>query len=185
MPIAYKPLPDQEYLRQTFDYDPAQGALTWAHKPRSRFATTHAWQFWNSAYAGKKAGNKRRDGRLVIVIEGKKYQAHRLIYKWMTGKEPNQVDHVNVDRTDNSFENLRDATESLNKRNSKVRSHSISKIKGVYKEKDRYLHKKPYRAQISINGRTKVIGRYATAEEAHDAYCQAAKQIAGEFFNPG
>ncbi len=41
--------------------------------------------------------------------------------------------------------------------------------------------KKPYAAQIAVNGKRICIGRYATAEEAHKAYCEAAKRHHGEF----
>jgi hypothetical protein len=38
-----------------------------------------------------------------------------------------------------------------------------------------------YRAQITIKGRTYSLGCFATPEEAHRAYCEAAKRHFGQF----
>lgn len=64
-----------------------------------------------------------------------------------------------------------------NIRNSKVRSDSISSLKGAQFRKDCGK----YRAVIRRDGKRLNLGVYNTAAEAHAAYCDAAKKIYGEF----
>ena len=57
-------------------------------------------------------------GYLEGKILGKYYKAHRVIWLWMTGEWPKeQVDHINHDRTDNRWCNLREASRLENYRN--------------------------------------------------------------------
>jgi hypothetical protein len=42
-----------------------------------------------------------------------------------------------------------------------------------------------WQSQIKINGKTKHLGLFETEIEAHEAYCKAAAELHGEFFNPG
>lgn len=42
-------------------------------------------------------------------------------------------------------------------------------------------HRKPWRAQITIDGRARSLGQYNTKEEAAQAYDDAAREHFGEF----
>lgn len=96
----------------------------------------------------------------------------------MTGAWPRQfVDHVNCDRTDNRWSNLRDASPSQNARNIGKRRDNKSGFKGVS------FHNRAgrYRAEIRVKGRTRHLGLFNTPQEASKAYEAAAKSLAGEF----
>ncbi len=64
-----------------------------------------------------------------------------------------------------------------NLRNMKRRRSNVSGFKGVHFEKKSGR----FRAIIKVNGRTKQLGGFDTAEAAHARYCEAAKQHFGEF----
>jgi hypothetical protein len=46
---------------------------------------------------------------------------------------------------------------------------------------DKRRKKKPWYASIRVEGKTKSLGRYKTAQEAHEAYMLAAKGLYGDF----
>lgn len=90
-----------------------------------------------------------------------------------------QVDHVNGDGLNNFRSNLRLATHSQNNMNSKKRRNNKAGFKGITKDNGKY------RAQIKRNRRLTYLGTFDTPEEAHEAYCEAAKEYFGEFANDG
>jgi hypothetical protein len=98
----------------------------------------------------------------------------------MTGEWPTiLVDHKDRDRANDIWLNLRLATESQNRANSKCKSQFG--MKGVVPPTK---GQRGWRSQISINGKTKFLGRYATIEEAAAAYANAAAEAFGEFARP-
>ena len=105
-------------VRQAFTYD--SGVLRWkvAHGRRGR--------------AGEVAGSKGPEGYVKIKWNRRLYQAHRLIFAFHYSWMPEEVDHINGNRSDNRIENLRAATKSLNQLNAKLRVDSRSGVKGVH-----------------------------------------------------
>lgn len=155
----------QEYLKSILNYDPETGLFTWLVQKGKRVKI------------GQKAGIIS-EGYIKIKIDGKKYFAHRLAWLYMTGEWPkDEIDHKNTIRGDNRWENLREATSQQNSFNISIRVNNKSGFKGVYK----YKHY-GYRAAINFNGKITMLGLFATAKEAHEAYVKAAKEIFGEFF---
>ena len=109
---------------------------------------------------------------------------HREIMARILGRElekSERVDHIHNNTFDNRRSELRIATHRQNKQNTKKPKSNTSGFKGVSKHPlvDRWV------AQITINGRRTYLGLYATPEEAHEAYCEAATKHFGEFANPG
>lgn len=132
--------------------------------------------------AGTQAGNLNKEGYRYIWINGKLYTASRLAVLIMTGSWPkHQVDHVNRDTSDDSWENLREAEQRYNKANSKRYKNNTTGFKGVTFDKEREL----FTVRIRENGTYRRLGRFETAEEAHEAYKKAAKRLYGEFANNG
>ncbi|MFF8784730.1 HNH endonuclease [Streptomyces sp. NPDC015125] len=104
---------------------------------------------------------------------------HRLIARTPTGRE---TDHINGDGLDNRRSNLRVATCSQNLANRwKPRrsdgSPTSSRFKGVTWDRSR----SKWQAKITVGGRCKNLGRYATEEAAAQAYDSAAAATWGVF----
>lgn len=175
-----KPLPSQEELQKLFSYDPLTGILTWKHQ---------AWQSpqFNGKYAGKIAGTVH-EGYIVVGwrSEGEPrtvyYLAHRLIWKLVTGEEPDEfIDHRDTDKLNNRWVNFRPATNGQNIQNSKLRKDNKTGVKGVTWEESH----KAYRAIITANGVHHRLGRFKKISNAEMAINKARAQIHGEFARLG
>ncbi len=154
---------DVEYLRSALHYDAATGVFTWKV---SR----------GPIKVGDVAGTPSVRGYLVIRVDYKLYTAHRLAWFYMTGKWPeHEVDHKDLDRANNAWDNLRPATHAQNQRNMSAQKNNKLGVKGV----GLFLGK--YKAQIRYKGKQIHLGCYATLEEAKAAYEEAANIAAGEF----
>ena len=110
--------------------------------------------------------------------DGKQTSAfmHRAILGLEFG-DKRQGDHVNMNTLDNRDENLRIATPSENQRNRGKNANNTSGFKGVYWRKDKLR----WVAQIGFDGKKKYLGLFATAQEAHRAYCEASQDKHGNF----
>ncbi len=153
-----------ERLREVLDYSPDTGIFKWRVRlPHSR------------ATAGSSAGTINQDGYRQIAIDNKCYVAHRLAWLYVYGHWfAGGLDHIDCDRSNNRLKNLRAATPSQNRANSRLRRNSKSGLKGV-------SFNYGWRAFITINGIQHRLGRFSTPEEAHAAYCAAAIKHFGEF----
>ena len=115
-------------------------------------------------------------GHIAVWHNGKHVLAHRLAWFLTHGVWPTQpVDHVNGDPADNRLANLRLATPSQNRANSKPNKNNKSGMKGV-----QFRHGR-WRAKITHDGTTKHLGVFDDPHSAHAAYLAAAKPIHGEF----
>ena len=102
---------------------------------------------------------------------------HRLI---MNVTDPNIfVDHINHNELDNRKSNLRICTNQENIRNCITPKNNKSGYKGIYWAKD----KNKWTVQITLNNKTKYIGRYEKLEDAIAARKEATKKYYGEFAN--
>lgn len=159
------PLPSCERLHALLDYDPATGILR-------RLANAARMK------AGDIAGGPTSAGYWRVSLDGKRYKAHRLIWKMMTGLDPDlEPEHRDGNGMNNSWSNLRPATKSQNMMNTSIRSDNTSGIKGVS------LHKKTGRwdARIQAGGVKYFLGMFDTAEQAMVAYQEASRRLHGEF----
>lgn len=102
---------------------------------------------------------------------------HRVIMK---ADDPNTiVDHVNHNGLDNRKCNLRTCTNQENICNCEIPKNNKSGCKGVYWAKD----KQKWTVQVTINNKTKYIGRYTNLEDAIKARQEASEKYYGEFAN--
>jgi hypothetical protein len=99
---------------------------------------------------------------------------HRLI---LNAPDNLHVDHVNGNGLDNRKSNLRVVTVSQNQHNRGLQVNNKSGYKGV----TWYGRTGKWMAQIQSLNTYKCLGYFDTAEDAHNAYCEAAKELHGEF----
>ena len=145
-------------LREVLAYEASTGVFTWRNKTGSKGA-------------GSVAGTPHKE-YLRIQVDDRRYRAHRLAWLYMTGAMPSQeVDHKNGDGTDNRWDNLRDVSHFTNMQNQQT-AHKNSKtgVLGCHKQEGKY------RARILINGVSKSLGMYDTAELAQEAYLAAKRE---------
>lgn len=159
-------LPTQDELLAMLSYDPETGYLFWKDRgcgPGLSFRK------------GKRVGTVRPDGYIHVGIYRKQYYAHRVIWCMQTGQWPDhQIDHRNLNKADNSWENLRLATPSQNKAN--IRPLNKLKAKGINQEASGR-----YRAKICVRGEQHALGTFDRLEDAKEAYAKAALKFYGEF----
>ena len=147
----------QSNIKNLLNYDPCIGVFRWIVGFRR-------------IKPGEVAGTIC-DGYVRIKINGKSYLAHRLAFLYMTGNFPNITDHINGIRSDNRFENLRDVSVAINRQN--IRTHDADNkcsFLGVTNYKGKF------RATIKVNKKTKHLGLFATAKDAHAAYVLAKRE---------
>jgi hypothetical protein len=149
----------QQRLFEALHYDCDTGLMT--SKSRGRI--------------GMMAGCINGLGYRVIRIDKRLYAAHRLAWLYQHGCWPSGViDHINGVRHDNRLANLRDVPKPQNHQNMKgAQKNSGTKLLGVSFNKRR----QHFIAQIAVDGRTRYLGSYETAEEAHSAYLAAKREI--------
>lgn len=165
MPRDRKPLHISiERLRELVSYDPLTGQLT-RKVARGKYA------------AGTVMGNIGGRGYRYVVIEGVTHLAHRVAWAIHYGVWPeHDIDHRNRVRSENWIDNLKPADQAINTANS-VKTNK-SGFRGVMFA-PRYSR---FRARITINGRQKHLGYYATGVEAAKVYDAAVIEHYGSDF---
>lgn len=163
-----RPLPPQSYLRECLSYCPENGKLYWLPRPRAHFNSDHGESVSNGSYAGQAAGTEAGQGYITIGINGVRYKAHRIVWKYWYGTEPDCIDHINHDRADNRIENLRDVSHKENLQNRRplptmaVNDATQSGIRGINYDK----HAGKWLVRIWRDGRHVHIGRFMELSDA-------------------
>jgi len=158
----------QERLKQLLRYDPETGLFYWLEDRGGR-------------KAGDVAGCTKRN-YTGISVDDKIYRAHLLAWFYMTGRWPDSfLDHKDLNKHNNAWGNLREATKSQNMANVGVIKSNKSGLKGVSRYRAGESYGKPWQAGIQKDGKRKHLGHFATKEEAHAAYCVAAEKMFGEY----
>jgi len=167
MPSDHPPL-TQARLKELLHYDPETGHFTWRVRAGAR------------ALVGGRAGCTGRRGYIEIWIERRIYKAHRLAFLYMTGGfPPAETDHINRDRSDNRWRNLRPATRLENAANKGLLCTNTSGYRGVnwFKPYQKWM------ARASAGGKTKFLGYFDIPEEAAAVVEAWRKEHHGEFYS--
>ena len=150
---AKLPLIDPALVSSLFRYEEAAGRLYWLSRTPDRPAGAMASQYW------------------AISIFGRRYFAHRLVWAWHTREWPKgEIDHINGDKLDNRFENLRDVTRRVNKQNIRTPNRNNVGLLGTH-----LFRNGRWKSSINVNGRNVHLGYFDTTEEAHEAYLRAKR----------
>lgn len=163
----------EEYLKENIRYDPDKGELWWLNQKLKG----------NKRNLDEPIGTLGNHGYLTFGLRlgGKSYTFlnHRVVWLIQTGSWPvSMVDHINKDKTDNRWINLRQATNQSNLYNSCKRENTTSKYKGVSWHK---TFKKWVARGKSKDGLQVFLGYYLEESDAALAYNNHAKATYGEY----
>lgn len=151
----------QEELKKLLHYDEFTGKFTWLVQRGKMTPGMPAGSIGNRGYASVNIGHRN-------------WRSNRLAWLYMTGEMPTMyIDHINGDRSDNRWKNLRELSHSANLQNMKHArkdNHSTG-ILGVSRVNKRF------RANIQVNGKNMHLGYHDTPEVAHAAYLTAKRQF--------
>jgi len=161
-----------QYLRSILEYK--DGDLYWKVSNSNRVKV------------GDVVAPTRKDCEVVLVgINGKEYRLHRLIYLYFNEdfdieNKDIQIDHIDINRSNNKIENLRIANNKQNNCNKNLQKNNTSGFRGVkYYPEGR---KKCWFGYYKVDG--KMFGKYfLTQTEAMEFAEHNRKIFHGEFYN--
>lgn len=125
---------------------------------------------------GKPVGSDHGNGYLTVYVLGKHYYAHRLAWLYVTGEWPkDDIDHIDGNRINNSWGNLREATRSQNLINKIYPKKELPK--NIY-----WLARTArYRVKLSVNNKTIHGGYFKNLGDAEQAVSALRKTLYGDF----
>lgn len=159
----------REMLMECLEYKPDDGTFIRKKSPRGDTLGKPAGCIQNSS------------GYVLIHIRGKSYRAHRLAFLYMRGVIPLIVDHINGNRSDNRWSNLRESTKEGNSHNSIIGKNNKSGVKCVSWNK----RLKKWHARIMSERKYKHIGYFPDLIGAELAVRKSRIELHGEFANHG
>lgn len=141
-------------LREMFTYDPETGVVC-------RMRT------------GQPLSKTNDHGYYIVYYRGNRLLAHRIAFCLMTGDWPKQmVDHINGNKKDNRWANLRDVSNTVNQQNIRgPRKDNKTGFLGVQRRGKRFV------AFIRHGGKPVYLGCFERAEEAANHYLQAKRRL--------
>jgi hypothetical protein len=137
---------------------------------RSEHILEHTW------YLGK-------DNYPFAYIKGARVPLHRFVWYIKTGNWSNgnlYVDHVNRNKLDATYENLRLASPAENSYNKTSKNNLIDPITNEPLHHIK-LMKSGYSVSLSKNGKINKINKIGSLEEAKEIYNMMAQEMFGEF----
>ena len=162
----------QKILKEYVEYFPETG----------KFISTNR-------YAGKEIGSAG-NGYIRLRIRHKTYLAHRLAFLYTLGEIPKGIDHIDGNGYNNTWSNLREADQSQNTMNTRIRSDNKTGVKGIcFVNRTCPYYKVAIKANGSTISRNFGIVKYSSKEKALEAAIAFIKELRekmhGEFTNHG
>lgn len=133
-------------LREKYSYDADTGWVIFRSGPR-----------W-----GERAGTVHGDGYRRVYIHGRQISSGPVCWALVMGHwSKNEIDHIDRDKLNDVWVNLREVSRSDNLRN---RKYAASGKKGVYLDRGRW------KSSVFENGKNIHLGYFPTVEQASEAY---------------
>ncbi len=176
-------LPSPDSLRKVLRYEPDTGKLFWLVRTPDTFLdgvanAEHICRRWNGKYAGKEAFTANDRGYKQGSVFGLNFRAHQVIWAMMTGEwNAADIDHIDMNKSNNSWANLRAASRSENKFNVGLRPDNTSGIKGVWY----HSQCRKWAAEVYANGKKHSLGVFPTKQDASDVAAEARLRLHGDF----
>ena len=158
--IQPREIPHADVLRQVFRIDP--------HWRLERHRKSGGWELCS----------KKRGGSPYFTVchDGKLFLSHRIIWALHYGSAPaGLLDHINGQPWDNRIENLREATYSQNRMNTKNTRVNKNGYPNVV------AHWKKFMAKVGVNGEMKMSPAFDDAELAGLAAQEMIRRYHGEY----
>jgi hypothetical protein len=141
----------QELLKRILRYEPLTGDFVWIGKAITR----------SKGVPGEVAGWLNSNGHRQVRIMGRTYLMSRLAHLYMTGVwPPALMDHIDRNRSNDRWLNLRPASYSENNRNRPTAANKTSAHRGVSRRGNRW------QVVVRVDGRPKHIGSFANEADA-------------------
>lgn len=151
----------QKRLKEVFDYNGETGMFTWKITKSSK------------SIKGNLAGSVSDKGYLTVRIDGGFYRLHRLAWLYITGSHPEgQIDHIDRNKTNNKFNNLRITSNTENCRNKTMNKSNTTGVTGIYWRKST----KKWQVSIKVNYKSVHIGCFNNLKDAITARKDANKK---------
>lgn len=148
----------KEEILRSYKYDCSTGGFLWSS---------------TKMHIKRTPGHFASNGYLRLRFRDRYFPAHHLVWAIETGSLPSsQIDHIDGDRLNNRFSNLREVSPIENSQNQRY-AHKTSKsgLLGASPSG------KAWRAQIKVNKKSIHLGSFNTPDEAHSAYINAKRML--------
>lgn len=167
------PIPSKDELRNLITYDKQSGKVFWLPRPENR------WQDkgWNTKFANKEVSGSPNTEYIWISIHNMNYLLHRVIVVYESGIDAEVVDHKDLNKKNNAWDNLRIANQSQNRCNAPIGAKlGKSGVKGLSQTKQGQ-----WKGRVTFKGQHYNTARYDLKEDAVKALEALRISIHGEF----
>lgn len=141
----------QKMLKERIIYDPETGVVKWKAQK-------------DTCNIGNPVLGEDAHGYKIINIDYKVYKLHSMIWLYMTGETPNIVDHLDYNRRNNIFKNLKNGTYQDNSKNLSKSVSNTSGVTGINIKQSKYGEK--YLASITVNNKRIHLGCFDLIDDA-------------------
>lgn len=149
-------------LRDLVSYDPNTGQFT----RRVSAGTLNV---------GDVVGWSGKHGHIYAGIGGHRIALHRAAWLYVFGKWPDRdIDHIDGDPSNNRIANLRDVSKDINLQNQRrAKRTNKTGLIGAFVDSQRGN----FQSSIQVSGKSISLGRFQTADQAHQAYVAAKRNL--------